>query len=470
MTSLARLCLIVIALAACSRRSTPAPVASSTASAVLPSPSSAALATSARGVVRHGIEWYEDAAEAALERARREHKPLLVDLWAPWCHTCLSMQEYVLTDAKLPGLRERFVFLSLDTDRPQNAGFLARFAVSVWPTFYVLDPNGPEVRGRWLGAATPAEFARFAEEGAAAVELGHTFPASDFRAALLAGDRLAAERRFEPAAEKYAEALARAPADWPRRPALLVALIAQYSKARKFESCAELALSSSDQSGDSVSAADFASFALHCASQLPKGDARSARVRNSAERRLSRLCEGEAPALTADDRGDACGNLEAVRRELGDLAGARRAAERGLSLLSAAAEGVPDAVAHTYDRARADFLVSLGRADEALLLLSKREMALPDNYNAPHLKARVYRSQKRWSEGLVAIDRALALAYGPRRVNLMSLKVDLLLGARRKAEARAVLAAQLAAYEALPEGQKLPEAEASARKRLAETN
>lgn len=33
----------------------------------------------------------EDDLDAALEEARRSSKLLLVDGWAPWCHTCLSM-------------------------------------------------------------------------------------------------------------------------------------------------------------------------------------------------------------------------------------------------------------------------------------------------------------------------------------------------------------------------------------------
>jgi hypothetical protein len=86
------------------------------------------------------------------------------------------------------------------------------------------------------------------------------------------------------------------------------------------------------------------------------------------------------------------------------------------------------------------------------------------------LKARVYRRLGRWSEGLASIARAIERAYGPRRANLMSLKVDLLIAAGRKADARVALEEQIAAYRALPEGQRLPDAEDGAIKRLADTD
>jgi thiol-disulfide isomerase/thioredoxin len=457
------------------------PVVTSTGSA---RPSAGALPglppISSEPTLHHGIAWYRDAPVAALARAQQEKKPLVVDLWASWCHTCLSMQAFVLTDAMLPGVRDRFVFLAIDTERGENAEFLQRFSATVWPTFYVLDAEGPTVRGRWLGAASPAEFVRFLDEGERAVELGRKggFAADDPRAALANGDRLAAEKRFEAAAEEYGRALARAGKNWPRRSSTLVAQIAALAKARAYSACAELALSAGSDTGSGVNAADFAAFALSCAGNLAKGDARINAVRRRAEQRLTPLCrlpprrsgQPAAPVsaeLTPDDRADACGNLRAARTELGDERGAKRAAEIGVAIVEAASRDLPDDVALTYDRAHGDFLSFLGRSEEALSRLAARERALPDNYNPPHLLARVYRNLGRWDDGIAAIDRALARAYGPRRINLMTLKVELLLAAARKDEAIALLAEQIAAYRMLPAGQKQDDAEQNAIARLA---
>ena len=48
-----------------------------------------------------GITFIEDDYEGAKKRALAEHLPMFVDAWAAWCHTCLSMKEYVWGDAAL---------------------------------------------------------------------------------------------------------------------------------------------------------------------------------------------------------------------------------------------------------------------------------------------------------------------------------------------------------------------------------
>jgi len=111
-------------------------------------------------------------------------------------------------------------------------------------------------------------------------------------------------------------------------------------------------------------------------------------------------------------------------------------------------------------------LIALGRAEEALALARQRERELPDNYNPPHYRAKSLKALGRWQEGLDALERALSLAYGPRRIGLLTLKADLLLSLNRTSDASAVLNEQLAAYRALPTGQRQPAAEARVEQRL----
>ena len=420
-----------------------------------------------------GITWLRDDPDAAFARARSERKLVLVDLWAAWCHTCLSMQKFVLTDAKLPGASARFVFLALDTDLAKNAAFLRRFPTAGWPTFYVLSPAGPgepavpAVRGRWLGAASPGQMARFladAEHGGGPTEDTKGAPS----ALLAVAGALAAEGRYADAATKYGEALERAPSDWPRAADVRVARASALKRSNNAGACVDMAFDPSfTELRSPISASDHAATVLDCADMLPPSDARRRRARERAEAQLTALCENGAAELTPDDRGDACGNLILARDALGDKKGARRAAETRLLLLEAAAQGMPDEVALIYDSARADTLVLLGRGEDALALLTARERALPDNYNPPHYIARVAKQLARWDLGLDAAARALALAYGPRKATLYTVRVELLLGAGRRSDAKAVLNEQLAALAALPEGQRRPETERLARERLA---
>jgi thioredoxin-like negative regulator of GroEL len=430
-------------------------------------PANGANAVSAPSV--GGISWYRDEPDAAFARARQEKKLVVVDLWAPWCHTCLSMQAFVLTDAKLPGAGARFVFLSLNTELAKNADFIERFPTQGWPTFYVLAPDGRSVRARWLGAASPGQFARFladaerVDSAAAAQTPGE----SEALGLLTVAAELAAERRYAEAAVQYRVALDHAPSDWVRAPDVRVALASALLKANEPGACVDLALSAPAADVRApVSVSDFAASTLDCADRLPANDSRQRRARERAASELALLCEQGSAELTPDDRADACGSWMAAGEALGDVAGARRAAETRLAVLEDAARGMPDTVALIYDPARSETLVALGRGEEALELLRARAAALPDNYNPPYYAARVALRLKRWELGLEAADRALALAYGPRRANVYGLKADLLLGAGRKREAVEAVKSQVATLSSLPEGQKRPEAERSARERL----
>jgi thiol-disulfide isomerase/thioredoxin/DNA-binding CsgD family transcriptional regulator len=424
-------------------------------------------------VPQNGLSWYEDAPEAALAAARSAGKLVFVDLWAPWCHTCRSMQSFVLTAEKVPTL-SRFVLLAVNTEREENAAFLERLPVTVWPTFYILNPDNvhnPEkfgVLGRWLGAASPAQFARFLAEGERArglLQQGTGSP-NDPLGILVGADDLATRGQFKAAAAAYGRALELAPADWQRRPETLVARMTALSKASDVAACLELADTSLAQTGSSASAVDFTSYALSCAAQTDKHDPKVERVRRAAEQLLRVLCETGSADLTPDDRADACDKLAAARTELADLPGARAALEQRLAVLEHAIVGLPNDLAVTYDWAFTDALIALGRAEDALSRARARELALPEDYNPPQHQARACKELKRWNEGLTAIERALTLAYGPRKVGFLGLKADLLLGAGRKDEAFAVVESQLAAYRALPAGQRQPAAEARVAQRL----
>ena len=320
-----------------------------------------AAGTPATPVAGNGeLEWYRDDPDGAFARARREHKLVVVDLWAAWCHTCLSMRQFVLTGSKLPGANARYVFLALDTELERNAEFLRRFPTSGWPTFYVLSPDGPSVCGRWLGAASPGQFARFLADAERARPLAlppsagaEAAPHDELSTLLATAGELAAQGRYVDAANQYRTALERAPQAWPRAPDVRVALASALLRAGEPGTCVDLALSAPPLDVRApISASDFAASTLTCAERLPADDARRRQARERAAADLTALCERDGFELTPDDRGDACGNLMEARALLGDAPGARRAAETRLKVLETAARGMPDEVALIYDAAR----------------------------------------------------------------------------------------------------------------------
>ncbi|MET0344609.1 MAG: tetratricopeptide repeat protein [Polyangiales bacterium] len=453
---------------------TPEPVALSAAQAIAEPIADAGTPEPTEPELHHGLPWYADAIAPALASVRGTDKLLLVDLWAAWCHTCLSMRAHVLTADNLAPVRERLSFVAIDTEKAGNAELLAQLSIAAWPTFYLLDAER-RVYGRWIGAASPSQLVSFVKDGLTAYDRqkGGALAAGDPLALLVAGDRLAARGQLAEARGEYERALATAPPGWARRPDVLVALAGALRKSGDLDACVKLGQTALNDTGQAASATDFGLGVLTCAETRAKSDATKRpaldKLARAVEQKLAPLCTKGSPLLSPDDRGDACGAVRELRHERGDEKGARAAAIQRLSVLETAAKGLPDDVAHTYDFARAESLVQLGRGDDAVALLKAREEALPRDYSPSHFLARVLRDLGRHEEALPAVQRALdkSQGQGPRRAGILGVHADVLIALGRKDEARAVVEAQLAAYRALPEGQRQPAREESVAARLA---
>jgi thioredoxin-like negative regulator of GroEL len=413
-----------------------------------------------------------DDYPGALARAKREGKPIVIDMWAPWCHTCLSMQHYVLTDASLRPFADRFVWLALDTDRPSSAAALAKFPVTAWPTFFVVSPVDETVQARQVGAASAAQFRELLRQG----EQGHLdvagaaggLAADDPLRRVRDGDRAALAGDHAAADAAYGEALARAPAAWPRRAEVLVAQIGARHATERWDGCVELGLSAMEATGATASAADFVYHAAACADELPDSDARKRALRERAIARLTALVGDPEAALSVDDRTDAMRITRELQDATGDGAAARRTAELQRALLDrAAAEAPTPLAAMTYNWPRAEVYAYLGRGAELVSPLEASEKALPDEYDPPYRLAWLHLQLGRHDDALAAVQRALPRVYGPRRARALTLLADI---QRARGDREAEIAARrqmVAAYEELAEGHAQPAAEAAAREALA---
>jgi thiol-disulfide isomerase/thioredoxin len=411
-----------------------------------------------------------DDVPAAVAKAKAEGKAVLVDAWAPWCHTCLSMQNYVLSDPSLAPLADRVVLVAVDTDRPENAAFLERHAVNVWPTFFVIDPAKDEVAGYWPGAASVKEFRAFVEEGAGLVEEGRGLaekegsPAralAEAKAAHAAGDYARAAKGYERAAQSGGPSFAR------RSEALYGWLHALY-RSRDFAACARVGRAHAAEVEGAAMPADFSSFLLACAGKLPKGAEQDA-ARKAAIDRLRKLVASPPPESSADDRADALSILAEGLKETGDAAGAQKANEARLAMLEEAARAArsPEEAA-TYDYARAGAYVALGKAEEAVAMLKERERQMPGSYEPPARLAEVLSKIDRAPEALEAISRAIAKAYGPRKLRYLKLRAELQGRLGDTTGEVATLREEVAGHEALAKGQADKDRLADARRRLEE--
>src|SRR5271165_43380 len=114
------------------------------------------LAGAARARGADAIDW-QPWSNAAFAAAAREHKFVIMDLEAVWCHWCHVMDETTYRDPRVISLiGARYVAVRVDQDsRPDLAN---RYEYYGWPATIVFGPDGGEIVRR-RGYLSPAEMA-----------------------------------------------------------------------------------------------------------------------------------------------------------------------------------------------------------------------------------------------------------------------------------------------------------------------
>jgi thioredoxin:protein disulfide reductase len=84
--------------------------------------------------------WHSSLSEG-LAVAEREHKPVLVDMWATWCKNCLVMDRTTLEDASVTSALAGYAkvkFQAEDPDNPKVASVMQRLEAKGLPTYVIL--------------------------------------------------------------------------------------------------------------------------------------------------------------------------------------------------------------------------------------------------------------------------------------------------------------------------------------------
>jgi len=435
-----------------------------------PAPVTSAGSAACAGAIAKGpLRWFEDDYAKALACARATKRPLVIDMWAPWCHTCLSMSATVLVDPTLATIADRFVFVGLDTDRELNAAVVGKFALQNWPTYFVLDSADESIQARWLGAASATGFRQFLKDGESAVLAnGGGATLDPLLAQIRTGDVAATRRDWAAAEAAYRAALAAAPADWPRRADVLVAQISVLHKQGDLAGCLALGTRAADQTGRSANATDFLVWALACADDEGADVAAAKAVRERAVTVLAALDADPSAPLTLDDRSDLMLNLRTVLDALGRDDEAKAVAERQVTMLDDAARAAKTpAEAMTFNWHRAEVYVYLGRGDAIVGALAQSTKDLPTEYDPPYRLAWVYMKTGKPADAATWAKDAASKAYGPRKVRVQSLLVEATKAVGDVGAERAARTELVAVLEALPKEAAQPETLAQAKADLA---
>jgi tetratricopeptide (TPR) repeat protein len=99
-------------------------------------------------------------------------------------------------------------------------------------------------------------------------------------------------------------------------------------------------------------------------------------------------------------------------------------------------------------------------------MLEASERDLPDDYNPPARLAAAWKAMKRYDEALAASDRALAKAYGPRKLGILQTRAEIYAGRGDAEAARRTLEEAVGYAESLPAGQRSDRTIAGLKKKL----
>ena len=256
----------------------------------------------------------ENDYEGALAEARARRVPLFIDAWAPWCHTCLSMRNFVFPDPELRRYSSRFVWLALDTERESNAAAVTKLGVHVLPTLYVVEPVTEQPVVAWPGSMTTAELGALLDD--AEVAANRRDAGGEAMAALLRGRQASAMGQHEDAIAAYRQALAAAPPGWPKRAMAVDGLVTELDENRQLGACVTTGADEAPHMPPGSALADVLRAAMHCAAELPK-DAAERHRRRELVALGERVAGDRSQPLLGDDRSDLYSYVVDGLRELG---------------------------------------------------------------------------------------------------------------------------------------------------------
>jgi tetratricopeptide (TPR) repeat protein len=357
----------------------------------------------------------------------------------------------VLTDAALTRQAGRFVWLSIDTEKAKNAEFVKKYPINGWPSFLVVDAEAEAVVLRWYGGASVQQMAKLMDDG----EQAWRAPKGNTPEALLArADRLNGERKYKEAAEAYEAALKSAPATWPRRGRTIESLVMALNFERDRERCVRVAMEHAPKMERNTSFANTVYFGLNCSLGAPD---EMAGWRNEGLAKLRSLGEEalRLPTVVGDDRSGLYEMMINVADAQRDHARVKKLAAEWFEFLEQERKRGATAEARAaIDGHRVTAALRLGAPARAVPALQASEKELPDDYNPPARLAVLYREMGRHDDALAASDRALAKAYGPRKIGIYTARVEIYRKKGDSAAARKTLEQAIQFAETLPQGKE----------------
>jgi thiol:disulfide interchange protein DsbD len=106
------------------------------------------------------LDWITDEAQA-LEIARSEGKPVMLDFYATWCAACNELDHKTYTDPAVQSKLSQFINVKLDFTRNSNEveRLKKKYSVVGLPVVIFFDSKGNQLKGKRIEKfVEPKEF------------------------------------------------------------------------------------------------------------------------------------------------------------------------------------------------------------------------------------------------------------------------------------------------------------------------
>ena len=98
-----------------------------------------------------GIKFQDITFDEALAQARKENKPIFMNVYATWCPPCNKIKQTTFKSEKVgDALNKNFINISIDAEKGEGIALARRYEVTAHPLMLVIDANG-NVQKRILG-------------------------------------------------------------------------------------------------------------------------------------------------------------------------------------------------------------------------------------------------------------------------------------------------------------------------------
>ena len=111
-----------------------------------------------------GIEFFHGTWAEALEKSKKEGKPIFADIYTTWCGPCKMMSNYVFTNEEVGAFyNENFICVKVDAEKGEGTAVARKYRVRAYPTLLYVDADG-KVIFRSEGALSSKQFIKVGEQ------------------------------------------------------------------------------------------------------------------------------------------------------------------------------------------------------------------------------------------------------------------------------------------------------------------